>query len=198
MFAFFILPNEIEKVLYLDADTIIRGPIDKLYQEDISDVFVKAFIDLGSNKKHVTSLYIDHAYFNSGVMLMNFKLMREVWNMTLIERAINNLKDKLEYPDQDILNILIPSKKLKFFPNYRFNFQAGYMLDKEYDFNDILIIHYVGPLKPWNHVLLNKYEKEYWKSLKKARRFKLFLAQKILIIPLLIKRLFLKIKNKDL
>ena len=81
----FDLPNilKLDKVLYLDSDTIINKEIDGLYHTDLSDVYVAAVDDMGDMVSDGQSSLLSRIglngahYFNSGVMLLNLQKMLE-------------------------------------------------------------------------------------------------------------------------
>ena len=85
-----LLPDSIEKVLYLDGDIIVQGDLSELYSTDISDVYagvVKDYRGLTLKGDFNERLKINHtAYFNSGVLLLNLSLLR---NDNLPEKLLN-------------------------------------------------------------------------------------------------------------
>ena len=71
-----LLPN-LERVLYLDGDLIVKTNLEEIYYTDIRDYYAAAVVDSGS-------IYFKHEYvkkvknyFNSGVMLLNLNKIRE-------------------------------------------------------------------------------------------------------------------------
>jgi len=70
-----ILPNEVDKVLYIDCDTIILDSIHELFKIDLQNYVVAGVPDIVS-RRHCRRLGTKQ-YINSGVMLMNLSLWRE-------------------------------------------------------------------------------------------------------------------------
>jgi lipopolysaccharide biosynthesis glycosyltransferase len=74
-----VLP-EVERVLYLDIDTIAMDGLAPLWQTPLDDHYVAAVPNVWEpwNVNHPRHLGIppSQAYFNSGVLLMNLSLMR--------------------------------------------------------------------------------------------------------------------------
>ena len=66
------LPEEVKKILYLDCDTIIDGPIGELLDLDLSAHVIAAAPD-DNWPKHSKRLNLPQGvkYFNSGVLLIN-------------------------------------------------------------------------------------------------------------------------------
>jgi len=105
------LPN---KIIYLDTDIMLNGDISKLYDVDISNYEVGVVLD------RYGRFFIKRNYFNSGVMLMNMKKMKE--NNTLSKVRKICLTKKMLLPDQDALNKIC---KLKLYLPRKFNEQGN-------------------------------------------------------------------------
>ena len=83
--------KDVNKVIYLDGDIILRKPIDDLWDKQFGDKLVWAVHDYGSNIDEATrtKIFDEHLknfgyadiepeeYFNSGVMLMDLQGLRE-------------------------------------------------------------------------------------------------------------------------
>lgn len=170
--AFKLLPENVEKILYLDADMLFLSDVKKIYDQDISNVKFACVRDPGHPRlkfltrlgggipQHFKILHLDHDYFNSGMLLMNLKNIRQAWNEDLVFQTFENNKKHLSYPDQDVLNLMCKKEDLKFL-DFGCNYQ---ILHKEKLNNsvDLTLIHYVGPVKPWTAYFLKKHEKLYW------------------------------------
>lgn len=104
-----LIPGQ-NKILYLDSDTIIQKDLHELFETNINDYYLGAVKDIGliDNIHNITN------YFNSGVMLLNLKLMRENNTATSLLNIAKSA-DNLTYMDQDCLNILF-DKKVKILP----------------------------------------------------------------------------------
>jgi lipopolysaccharide biosynthesis glycosyltransferase len=99
-----LIPNQ-DKVLYLDSDVIIQQDLSDLFETNIDDYYAGAVKDIGL----IDNIHNIKNYFNSGVMLLNLKLMRENnTSMTLLNIAKS--ADNFIYMDQDCLNILFENK----------------------------------------------------------------------------------------
>ena len=180
----FFLPQifyNYDKILYLDSDIIVQDDLSELYNTDISDKYAVGIKDTLCvvNRQYMDNVGINNEfYFNSGVMLLNLKKMRDD-NIT--EKLI---KYRLEVPqhfmDQDAFNAIIGSNVR--FVSWKYNFLNYYMtvLDTRqlssffgYDFNkpfwkiydSAIILHLGGKEKPWNQdmgylsVIWHKYYK---------------------------------------
>ena len=158
-----ILPSDIEKVLYLDGDIVVRKSLESLYNTDIKDYSIGAVIDMSqSNISYYNRLKYSpsYGYFNAGVLLINLSFWRE---HNLIKEFIDfasNYPERIKLHDQDILNFVLRNSKYNLPLSY--NFQSGFLYKHEYrDFSweydeeiekcylDPHIIHYTCPIKPW-------------------------------------------------
>ena len=112
-----ILSADIDKVIYLDSDTIVNLDIRELWQVELGDkplaAVPEAEIDPPGHKVNAPSKYLVannfvgyNDYFNAGVLLLNLKVLRND-----DKRIIQGLKFLGENPymtwfDQDVLNYL--------------------------------------------------------------------------------------------
>lgn len=179
LLAFKFLPNDIDKILYLDPDIIVINEIKDLYDTDVTNyLYGAAFHDRISikeiNKIRLLPYEIEE-YFNSGVLLMNLDMHRKKINEHDIFTFIEKNKNRLILPDQDVINSLY-SKDIKKIDEVLYNFDPRYfgyykvkskgIIDMDYIIYNTSIIHYCGKKKPWNknyhgqfHSLYKHYEK---------------------------------------
>ena len=142
---------EYDKVLYLDADTILLKDPALLFHYELGSNYVGAIQDRIVVDKEVFSDYVEKvlgishvAYFNAGVLLMNCKAMRK-----------NNLKKNflsllqaytfVVAQDQDYLNILCQDKVL--WLDSCWNVQMSEAEERPEE--KLGIIHYNFAEKPW-------------------------------------------------
>lgn len=103
-----------DKIIYLDTDIMLNGNIKELFDYDIENY------ELGVVKDRYGHIFISPSYFNSGVLLMNLKKIRET---KLFERVIDMCTiKKMGFPDQSALNKLC---KHKLYLPRRFNEQGN-------------------------------------------------------------------------
>lgn len=152
VFAFKFLPENIDKILYLDSDIMAFNDIYDLYCTNVENKLLACVIDMDVNSQSVFHrrrlLKIKHDYFNSGVMVLNLKLQREKWTFEGLNALISSTQ--LFFPDQDLLNILCREDDLVFVP-YKNNFQSWWeiMQDSDLEFISPTLIHFVTMVKPW-------------------------------------------------
>lgn len=100
-----LLNKNLNKILYLDADSIITGNYMELWNLDNSQYSVMGVIDNVTKKaKEKVGLPIEYQYINAGVMLINLKLMREMNFTNLAKQFILKYNGYVYHHDQGIIN----------------------------------------------------------------------------------------------
>lgn len=102
-----MLPIELNKVLYLDCDTLITDTLNYLYETDLEDCILGGVRDAFSylNKK-VFGLNKGDIFINSGILLINLSLYRDDKIEDLIYELLKK-KEKIFQGDQGIINIIL-------------------------------------------------------------------------------------------
>lgn len=100
------LPETLDKVIYLDADIVALGSLRELWEMDLGDHFVAAVPDPKMRLSHRQALGLpkEHKYFFSGGLVINLKKWREIRALDNFLKICLEIKDKIEFPDQDVLN----------------------------------------------------------------------------------------------
>ncbi len=191
-----LLPN-LDKILYIDVDTITQDDLTRLFNYDISDYYVAGVLDgivpIGASKytlqqyvawskgcnsyEDVLNIPDMNQYINSGMCLFNLKKMRD-----------DNIEDKLiktaeensfEWHDQDTLNVVCYGK-IKLLP-LEYNVMSHYVFENQADLHSIreinkaksnpCIIHYTAN-KPWQNPFAYPQSNLWWKYAEKTNCFK--------------------------
>lgn len=193
-----------ERILFLDADTLVTGDLSEFYNQDLVDYYISAvhdygmitYIDTGfpikiNNTTKITAkdYFENHLnwnsdemkkYFNSGMMLMNLKVMRE---NNVEEKIFQSLKDRIfAFPDQDCINFICHEKVKIVEPKFNFmvlhdntwntlteNVQNSIIKYKE-EKETPLIIHFLK--KPWRCPIDNICFTELYNSVKMQTPYK--------------------------
>lgn len=172
-----VLPDDLDKVLYLDSDIIIRSSIKELWETDISEYALAAVEDKLSYYSCLSELLgfsAEYRYFNSGVLLINLSYWREMDFGKKALKFVNVNFDNIIYHDQDVLNAFFFNRWKSLY--YRWNFMdfiaTTYFREKFFlaDYycktkNYPIIIHFSASLKPWHCGCINLYKSEYFKYL---------------------------------
>ena len=157
-----ILPNNINKVLYLDGDTIVRGSLSELWDTDVENCALAAApepIDGNEETFALANFPMSKVYFNSGVMLLNLSYWRKQNILEKCKEFMQNHSDQIAYLDQDVLNYVCQDCKNT--QDIKYNLQSGYLRKVRANFvgerkdntdraiENPTIVHYTGGGKPW-------------------------------------------------
>lgn len=151
------LVPDISKCLYLDADIVVNGKLKDFYDTDIENYYCAGVEDLFINgicyKKEI-GFTDDDLYVNAGVLLLNLENIRK--DNMISKLFYNNLqlKDKIMYQDQDVINITFKNKILE--ANSIYNFTGTNVRREKNKRKSAVIIHYTGERKPWMNNCRNK------------------------------------------
>ncbi len=181
--------QDIDRVLYLDCDTICRRDLSYIWNQEFDNksvIVTEEYMPHMLSKLNLQSKW----YFNSGVMLCNLVKWREK-NLTsqLINCAFEN-RNIIQYLDQDVCNIFFDKDKKKFKQDSVF-----LTYDKPHPKNPV-IVHFTG-LKPFKINCSNKYKKEWWKYAKLTSFYKEFKKSYNKEMPDFIKELIFSFKNSN-
>jgi lipopolysaccharide biosynthesis glycosyltransferase len=157
-----LLPDQLDRILYLDVDTIVINPLTSLYEMEFDGAY---YIACTHTKEFLSKLNQTRLgapkgapYVNTGVLLMNLPVLREKINLKEIQ-SYTKEKRTLVLPDQDILTALY-GDKIKLADTFQYNLSdrifnlynvdpKNKKVDVEWVRNNSSIIHYCGRNKPW-------------------------------------------------
>lgn len=108
-----IFTDDIEKVLYLDCDTIINSSIEKLWDTDLTNYTIGAVKDAFSKYyRENIGLNSNDVMFNSGVMLINLKRWKKQQIESQLKKFILGKNGKVPQGDQGALNGILSGDTL--------------------------------------------------------------------------------------
>ena len=108
----FLLPLNVERIMWLDADIVLCGSIREFYYQSFENNLIVACPDALWDDEEIVKikdnlgLPKEHIYFNSGVLLLNIEELRKKTNLDEILKATQSIAEYFTYPDQDLLNFL--------------------------------------------------------------------------------------------
>ena len=207
----FFLPTifpKLDKVIYLDCDTVVLKDIAELYKKDITNYYLAATRDIeiiraGARleKKYLDYFYNtlnlkDHTqYFQAGCMLLNLNKMRQEH---LTEKLINKLIEikTPKFVDQCILNSVCQGHICFLDQNWNYTWHLPF-IDLQY--KDIIpepynkwyteaqknpyIIHFTGMgMKPWLNPSLEKAE-YFWQYARQTPFYEEILYKNLKVSP---------------
>ena len=117
-----VLGDEVEKILYLDADTVVDADLQTLFQMDMQGKTIGMVLDsLGEAHKLEIGLGEQDAYYNSGVILFDLQKWREKQYSAQIAQHVAQKRNNYPAPDQDLLNVVCCRDIFQL--DLRYNFQ---------------------------------------------------------------------------
>lgn len=122
------VPDNVQRLLYLDCDTIICDSLEELFRFDLSGKLLGMVLDAYGVILNRTQEK-NSAYYNAGVILIDCnKWRREQWSVKIIE-YIRQYGADFSHPDQDIYNIVCKDDIIKL--PIRYNFQTVHRMYSE-------------------------------------------------------------------
>lgn len=191
--------EKVDKILYIDCDTIINGSLEELWNINVSDYMVAGVQD--NPAKYMVSIVgmdDNDRYINTGVLLINLNKWRE----TRIEESVLSMIDKFDgsvpHHDQGIINGICKGELLIIDPKYNmmpqfiqhssnqikslFNIKDYYTQDElDRAKSNPVIIHFISKFynRPWFMDCTHPYKKLYLKYLDKSPFSKELLEPKV-------------------
>ena len=129
-----ILPDNIDKILYLDADTIVLGDLHELFSTDLTDYYCAGVINMNGNstKSFYKGKQYNTPFVNSGVLLINIDKWRKTDFINSFLELIRSYPEKNYLHDQNIINILSKGEILLIDPKYNAMSEFYYVNYKKY------------------------------------------------------------------
>ena len=172
--------ESVERVVYLDADILVRDKLDFLFDLDLEGHAIGAcqamalahFKDeLGLDWRRL-NLDPWTPYINSGVLVIDLPKYREQRIREQCIEFIRNNRDKLNLADQDALNFVLLGKFKRLPPRWNQesvsrtrNLPPNYKSYSPADIDEMLenpaIIHFNGTSKPWSGRSNDPYAKDW-------------------------------------
>ncbi|KII96013.1 glycosyltransferase family 8 protein [Plicaturopsis crispa FD-325 SS-3] len=156
----------VERVLYLDADLLVRSSLADLWATDLQGRAIGAVIDMGHPVGYQEAE--KRPYYNAGVLLMDLAKIREGYSeLGIIAKQMAGSR----YKDQDVLNAYFAQDGGWFELDMKWNGQGlgTYADQPSADRQRLLarytdppsIVHFTGPVHPGMDAVLDPYNQPY-------------------------------------
>lgn len=133
MFFHTFVDADVDKLLYIDCDTIVASSLAPLLTLDMQEKAVAVVRDsLTTSYKKLIGLNEDDAYFNAGITFIDVKVWTEKKITERLLDHIQNVRSRYCNPDQDLLNIALRDDKYVLTPEYNFQPSHRAFSDKTY------------------------------------------------------------------
>ena len=170
-----MVPENIEKLLYLDTDIVVIGNLAPLYNTALKGLPAAAVNYVDNDPRPELNIHTIGEYFNAGVILIS---LREWKEQDISEKTIEFVQkypERCRLNDQDGLNAVLVNNYHKL--DLKYNVTLSEIPENlgrsKYDafLGDKVIIHYTrGGHKPWKFLGKNKFRYLYHDYLKKSPR----------------------------
>ncbi|MCM1514102.1 MAG: glycosyltransferase family 8 protein [Anaeroplasma bactoclasticum] len=177
--------QEYDKALYLDADIVVLGDIAQLYQTPIDDKYLGVISDDVVASCDEFREYVKDGvgspvpyYFNSGILVMNLKKMREEDLFGQFKSLFTKVKFIIA-PDQDYLNVLCRNQVVYVDSNWNKTPQFS----KKEEERQIQLIHYKLTQKPWHYPNM-QFGEYFWHYAKQTFFYELLVKMRDQFTPL--------------
>ena len=165
LFAAEILPERIDRLIYLDSDIVVVDDLRPLWRLELGDNLVAAAPDypllpavVSADRRQLLGMPVEHEYVNSGVLVMDLSRWRRDRATERLCRYIARQGARLTFYDQDAINAVLHDRIQLL--DCRWNLQARMyasgraVFPREFDATvearrRPAIIHYTGSEKPW-------------------------------------------------
>lgn len=177
--------NDIDKIIYLDCDSVINGSFLELWNMNLDEYYIGAVQDCVKTKFRVgIGLDRDEKYINAGFLLINLKLWR---SDRLVDKYINFIQKfngSVPHHDQGVINAVCRGKILILDPKYnlmgnmiifgeeklkKLNNMNNYYTQEKLNqaIEKPVFIHYTAEFynRPWNKGCSHPLKQEYLKYL---------------------------------
>ena len=158
-----IMFPQYNKGIYIDSDVVVLGDLAQLFDTDIGDNYIGACADHSAYDIPVFAKYMENAvgvspceYINSGVLLMNLKMLREAEIDKHFLSLLNTYHFDSIAPDQDYINALCYGK-IHYLPSC----WDAMPNDRMPKIKNAKLVHYNLFSKPWCYDGI-QYEEHFW------------------------------------
>lgn len=173
-----LLPSilqSLDKVVCVESDMIFLDDISKLYDLDIGENWIGAVEDF-ARKVHARDLWRDERmmYYNTGVILLNLKKLREVDYLNILRDKIKQSGKLYRLQEQCLMNDAYKDHfyrlniKWNFYHEFypeslkaRFQFQAVSKEEYLYAMNKPSVVHTPGADKFWHPHYVHPFKRVY-------------------------------------
>lgn len=159
-----ILPTTINRAIYLDADTLVRRPLDALFEINLGASTFAAVAE--PNPEACTRLGLGDGtpYLNSGVLVIDLDAWRKDELGEQLLKLASESGNKWEYWDQDVIACHFKGQWKRLPPEYNLNHRFIFSgSDSFLPTLNPFIVHFSGnKLKPWQSNLYHPFGDEFW------------------------------------
>lgn len=114
-----VLDPSVDKVIYLDCDSVITGSLYELWNTDISKFYVAGVLDTVSERTKLSvNMDAEGPYINAGMLLINLAQWRKQHVEQQFIKFIDSYNGEVFHHDQGVINGVLHKKLLLLHPKY--------------------------------------------------------------------------------
>ena len=178
-----LFAGSLERILHLDVDILIMGDISGFYNTSFEDNYLvgcEDFLADEERRRKCQKFGKDEnaCLLNSGVLMFNIPKLSEdgFYYRVYVDILKKYPNIQIEYPDQDMLNLLF-SDKTKYMDRIKYNYNPlSYKKNDQEHFYDSLeelekncsIIHMISGTKSWVNVIKTASDDLWWEYAKRT------------------------------
>ena len=149
------LPENVDRVIYMDVDMLVLTPLKELWQTDLQGKAIAAVPYMVEEKDNITPLEpyqielgFDHdTYFNAGLMVQDLRVWRQTDLMPRVVECYLKNSSSFKLLEQDALNTVIGKDYVKLPARYNIQREANHPY-LQYP-QDTAVLHLVNEAKQW-------------------------------------------------
>lgn len=113
------LPETVDKILYIDSDTVVVGSLKELCTLKMGDTPIAAVRGcLTADYKRNLGCECDDGWYNMGVALFNVEYWKRNHITKLIQEHLHTVRAQYAVADQDLMNVIFHNKFMVLSPKY--------------------------------------------------------------------------------
>jgi lipopolysaccharide biosynthesis glycosyltransferase len=141
-----LLPRHYARMLYLDCDLLVLGPLTGLLTIELFGKLAAAAVNkpdtINDREKRILGMPAEANYYNTGVFLVDLQSWRENEAARRIARYVSANPGKLAFADQSAINAVCWEQILEMDERYNHGVASP-------PTQDPIILHYYSSTKPW-------------------------------------------------
>jgi lipopolysaccharide biosynthesis glycosyltransferase len=174
-----LLPPHLERILFLDADTLVLEDLAKLWETPLEDFAVAAAADSaiprcssprGVKNWQARGIAAESPYFNGGVMLIHLARWRERRVTPRVLEYLEATGAEVDFLHQEALNAVLWNDWKPLHPRWNL---LGSLAGRAFEptasaaWREPGIVHFAGRMKPWRVPIGGPFNAAYWRVLQR-------------------------------
>jgi len=114
-----LLPQEVDRLIYLDSDSVVVDSLMRLWEYDLGDALLGAVMDVAQGKCNTAIGLPEHnRYINSGMLLIPLSRWREESVEDQLIDFLHRYQGEVFHHDQGVINAVLANRILILPPRY--------------------------------------------------------------------------------